>query len=1570
MDFYGKSDVKAGKSGGKTFEKQEIKKGVYNPSLHAKTADSVSFKGMSSEVAKNATKAGKSSAVTNSLKGVVTLMAGAAAGIYATIAKSDTEKTDRAFETAAYRAQAAEPSDTVFAEIEAAEPSKSAKTKILPGEDKNLPQPAQPTKLAQTQVLPGGDGTSSQTTQPAQTAETSSTISAKVEAARSVPDVQTEVPQNADNSEISRFNTKVVLDESGISAIQKDSVHSLTFANNESLTENEATFIPPEKYAKSVAHSTVVNVNSPVILENGAPAASFASAQKTLEQVLHSENINPEVVSKLRKSLENIPKDKQAREKFVYDFFSTDLKTGEKTSNGEASSFLDEYRVEQIARNEDKILLSMLKYALLEAMTEDKSELNSVIWRNSEFYENFENRNLFDFAEQKIISMSEPNSEFKGVKPSNILRFSMNITESSPELYNRFNAIRKKTDIKDIPVSYSFLNFLEKAESKTLQYLINHDLFNTETFKIFENYADDIFFGYGFFFGATQAKKLEETNFDERLKALPSREKGYYTDEMNLLINVSSSDFEKIIALNLLDKKTSSHYFADDRYVKVKDVIKIAQLSEKDYSKMLERNLTERVGGHLESIGVLSRLDDKTFEEFCKKADLSACSVDSEKVVQHYLSLPEEVCEIGKRRGFDLSSPYLLGIAREVDDNTFEIAKKRGLATGLNTPADYKILASLSDKEFQNAIEREVLTAGSFIPSRMMLIGLSERDYGKYLNRNLEYYAKSEEVRKELLQMSDKIFENVVMIDDELKRICDDNYVDPVPYEAYHCLSKLPGSKIREALSYFDYNEVTGGFFDGKTLVKIVNMPKATKTKLSKVMKKTKESNLPMNSMTGNDLIALAQLPSSDLKTALANADELRENFADYLRRGILLKIICSPEYKKNISKIARIREFYDKKFKNREFLTARIADRMFGVPFDVKKMPLKQKLILISEYNNLLKSNFLSAEELRAINFGEVIEEVKQSLEKIISPATVSDANRGKMLAGFFSNTRDIVAVDPVTGKKTMVSSLEQTLKTKDFSQFGKEGLPLKYSRKAFLSDLTDALAELSPAAKSAVIKKLELSPIEQNGIITGYDGILNVSALDGSGAEAKIAALVKKFILENKIETGDKKLDAALNSLIAGMPEFVNVIGKQQHKTHRYSLDTHIFTVLKECLSNPEYEKLSDIEKTVLKTAVILHDIAKSEFIVDTGHEELCAFYARDILNRRRENGEPARIDSALRNRIVELVKNHNWLEKYDKNLASPSELALIFRRKGDLRIARIMAEADLKGVNKDFYEAHKKTLSPERQTAIDAELERLNRAGHIVMTAKIVDPSKIPTKTLNGKTFKVVDFTDPRYADDFSKIGFEPGLNAKNLRLFVHMCKGTDIDGFDTAYKLGDALNQGMLCVSHISLRDNETFSQRRFGLSLEAENVNIVNASLRNQSSGRGKDFEYFRKFIETDFKRDLIPNNLKGELSAVSDDYARLFEQLQRYKYASGISHTPAFRKGEFIIPGKNIRTAIDHATDIAKKSNNAQNEVNLYTPETNAFVAKVDKLEEIPEHLLEFAHKRNLPIYLLGTPED
>ena len=82
--------------------------------------------------------------------------------------------------------------------------------------------------------------------------------------------------------------------------------------------------------------------------------------------------------------------------------------------------------------------------------------------------------------------------------------------------------------------------------------------------------------------------------------------------------------------------------------------------------------------------------------------------------------------------------------------------------------------------------------------------------------------------------------------------------------------------------------------------------------------------------------------------------------------------------------------------------------------------------------------------------------------------------------------------------------------------------------------------------------------------------------------------------------------------------MPEFINVIGKQQHDTHHYSVDVHILTVLQEAMNNPEYKNLSNSDKTCLKFACLLHDIAKQEGITDDLHPEASALFARDIMRK----------------------------------------------------------------------------------------------------------------------------------------------------------------------------------------------------------------------------------------------------------------------------------------------------------------------------------------------------------------
>jgi len=177
--------------------------------------------------------------------------------------------------------------------------------------------------------------------------------------------------------------------------------------------------------------------------------------------------------------------------------------------------------------------------------------------------------------------------------------------------------------------------------------------------------------------------------------------------------------------------------------------------------------------------------------------------------------------------------------------------------------------------------------------------------------------------------------------------------------------------------------------------------------------------------------------------------------------------------------------------------------------------------------------------------------------------------------------------------------------------------------------------------------------------------------------------------------------------------MPEFINIIGKQQHDTHDFSLDIHILSVLKEVMDNPNYKHLDSSEKFCLKFAAIMHDIAKQEGIKDEGHAALCSLYARDILNK-----DAVKMPEEIKDRIYELIKNHHWLKDYNTGSIYPEHTAALFRREGGLAAAQILAEAGLKCVKQDgsFYKEHGSSLSSAMQTHIEDALNKIDSHGQI--------------------------------------------------------------------------------------------------------------------------------------------------------------------------------------------------------------------------------------------------------------
>lgn len=279
-----------------------------------------------------------------------------------------------------------------------------------------------------------------------------------------------------------------------------------------------------------------------------------------------------------------------------------------------------------------------------------------------------------------------------------------------------------------------------------------------------------------------------------------------------------------------------------------------------------------------------------------------------------------------------------------------------------------------------------------------------------------------------------------------------------------------------------------------------------------------------------------------------------------------------------------------------------------------------------------------------------------------------------------------------------------DEIIKNLNIEKYGTSGIPLEFSRKDYLKKVSDLLFENNNDI-SILKEKLNITPcfINDNEIL-GYNGIIDTSKLDKNDeTERKIYNLTNEFLNSNKVITENKNDNKFFNDLLAEVPEFINFIGKMQHGTQQYSVDVHILKVLKEAISTPEYQNLSDEDKTILKYAIILHDIGKDEGIVDKLHPEKSYKLAMPIV-------EKLNLPKESKNRILNLIKHHHWLEFYNTGMCSAQDTAEKFKTGNDYEIAKIMASADLKGINEYFYFMYSDSLSQERQKPVIEALKQL--------------------------------------------------------------------------------------------------------------------------------------------------------------------------------------------------------------------------------------------------------------------
>jgi hypothetical protein len=318
--------------------------------------------------------------------------------------------------------------------------------------------------------------------------------------------------------------------------------------------------------------------------------------------------------------------------------------------------------------------------------------------------------------------------------------------------------------------------------------------------------------------------------------------------------------------------------------------------------------------------------------------------------------------------------------------------------------------------------------------------------------------------------------------------------------------------------------------------------------------------------------------------------------------------------------------------------------------------------------------------------------------------------------------------------------------------------------------------------------------------------------------------------------------------------------------------------------------------------------------------------------------------------------------------------SKPAALFRRTGDMEIAQIMAEADLKAIdsNHTLYNQHKNKLEDNMQTYIRNYINEINQDGQLIFTNKIINPNLIPIEELNGEKYKVINFTQFAEDTDLAQFGFEPGTTPANLRLAIH---NTSISGAETVIEqLDDPNNEALLCVSIISLSHNTngTFAPDGTILSLETEQYNIANFAPADVGSGNKKNFKHFIDSLFENSNMHAFRANyakiLQENLGISKEQYAELYSQLQLLRYISQLDYIDEFKIGDVTLTGQFIKEAILKAeTEFIEEFKDRYTEANFLYPKTNAIIVKTNELKNVPQEILKMAQKYNLPIYLIGS---
>ena len=443
-------------------------------------------------------------------------------------------------------------------------------------------------------------------------------------------------------------------------------------------------------------------------------------------------------------------------------------------------------------------------------------------------------------------------------------------------------------------------------------------------------------------------------------------------------------------------------------------------------------------------------------------------------------------------------------------------------------------------------------------------------------------------------------------------------------------------------------------------------------------------------------------------------------------------------------------------------------------------------------------------------------------------------------------------------------------------------------------------------------------------------------------------------------------------MNLIIKALPEFISVIGKQQHNTQNYSLDVHMLLALGYSVSNVEYFDLKQNERAILKFSALLHDIAKKEAIVDTGHQFLSSEYVDSISSKIFAHPD-------IKARICEFVCSHHWLAKFNTNKEEAPEVAFHFRRPNDMKMAQIMAKADLMAVGDAFYEKLKYALENDNLVPVLENNIIFLATTNFYFSNRFVNKNKLKNniENHNGKDYCVINLKKLNGDDSVSDFGFGYGVSKNDLKLCVHMVDAENIaSSLNTVKTITKPANNGVISASIITPEITRTYKDRDHGLLLSYNTSNIIAAKDRNLHSGYRKSLSELMDDLVEGGKSSKERNSFAALLAhllgfADREDWlcicADFCEQyLSQITSINQINPECEIELYDIKLTGADLINALEKIQSrLIDYRGVFHNELLIYLPRIEGVVSKANDLSQVPKEMLDFAQENNLPIVLI-----